>query len=75
MNVYERCSTGPYSCDPRILEPGEDAREKAGYAYGADYCLLTKDQIQAMLDGKQLHLDINGGEYVLFLACKESYKE
>lgn len=75
MNIYERCSTGHYSCDPRILEPGEDAREKAGYAYGADYCLLKKDQIQALLDGKQLHLDINGGEYVLFLAYEESYKE
>lgn len=75
MNIYENSSTGFYSCNPEILEPGKDARDKAGYAYGADYCLLKKDQIQALLDGKQLHLDINGSEYVLFLAYEESYKE
>ena len=69
------CLTGHYSCAPQILEPGEDARYKAGYGYGADYCLLTKDQMQALLDGKQLQLDINGREYVLFLAYEESYKE
>jgi hypothetical protein len=67
--------TGPDSCDPQILEPGEDARDEAGYAYGADYCLLTKDQMQALFDGKQLQLDINGREYVLFLAYQEAYKE
>lgn len=75
MNIYERNMTGYYSCNTRMLEPGEEARDKAGYAYGADYCLLTKDEMQALLDGKQLQLDINGREYVLFLAYQEAYKE
>lgn len=75
MTVYDEAKNSPYGCYPQILEPGEKARDDAGYAFGADYCALTKEQMKALLAGKQLQLDINGREYVLFLAYEETYKE
>ena len=33
---------------------------------------ISKEDIQALLDGKQLACDINGNEYSLFIFKKES---
>lgn len=72
-------STGEYAkyrkyrsyIPPEILEPGPDHRWNG---WGEELYALTKDQMQALLDGKQLELDVCG-EYTVFLCYEETYNE
>lgn len=54
-----------------IIENTQEAQDEYGHNYGSDTYYISKEDIQALLDGKQLACDINGNEYSLFIALKE----
>lgn len=54
--------------DFSIIENTSEARDQYGYAYGADYFTISKEDIEALNNGKCLAVDINAGEYVAFIA-------
>ena len=54
-----------------IIENTNNAQEEYGQCYGYDTYGITKKQIQALLDGKQLASDINLGEYGIFIVLDE----
>ena len=54
-----------------------DLREdfkKIAVGYGSDWVILTKEHIDALLEGKVLHLLENEGEYNMFIKVKEELK-
>ena len=50
-----------------IIENTSKAREEYGHRYGSEVFTISKNDIDALLSGKQLACDINGGEYSLFI--------
>ena len=46
-------------------------QDEYGHNYGSDTYYVSKEDIQALLDGKQLACDINRNEYNLFIVLKE----
>ena len=54
-----------------IIENTNKAQEEYGQCYGYETYGITRKQIQALLDGKQLASDINLGEYAIFVVLDE----
>ena len=57
-----------------IIENTYEAAKEYGFNYGADDYIITKEDIQALLDGKALAAEVNGGEYSIFIALEEGGK-
>jgi hypothetical protein len=57
--------------DFSIIENTREAQDEYGHNYGSDTYYISKEDIKALLDGKQLACDINGNEYSLFIVLKE----
>lgn len=57
--------------DFSIIENTSEARARYGYAYGADYLIVSKEDIEALNNGKCLACDINAGEYVAFITLEK----
>ena len=57
--------------DFTIIENTKEAQDEYGHNYGSDTYYISKEDIQALLDGKQLACNINGNEYSLFIVLKE----
>lgn len=53
--------------DFTIIENTSKARDEYGHNYGSEVFTISKNDINALLSGKQLACDINGGEYSLFI--------
>lgn len=53
--------------DFTIIENSRKGRDKYGHNYGSQNNKISKENIQALLDGKALACDINNGEYSLFI--------
>jgi hypothetical protein len=49
-----------------IIENTLEARKEHGFLYGYDEATITREQIQALLDGKALAMEVND-EYVMFI--------
>lgn len=58
-----------------IIENTNKAQEEYGQCYGYDTYGITRKQLQALLDGKQLASDINLGEYGIFIVLDEEDDE
>lgn len=54
-----------------IIENTNKAQDEYGRCYGYETYGITREQIQALLDGKQLASDINLGEYGIFIVLEE----
>ena len=54
-----------------IIENTNEAQDEYGRCYGYETYGVTREQIQALLDGKQLASDINLGEYGIFIILEE----
>lgn len=54
-----------------IIENTREARDEYGHNYGSSIYVMSKNDIQALLDGKQLACEINGNEYSLFIVLDE----
>lgn len=54
-----------------IIENTNEAQIEYGQCYGYETYGITRKQIQALLDGKQLATDINVGEYAIFVVLDE----
>lgn len=50
-----------------IIENTQNSRNEYGHRYGSEIFTITEKDIKALLSGKQLACDINGGEYALFI--------
>ena len=57
--------------DFAIIENTREAQDEYGHNYGSDIYVMSKNDIQALLDGKQLACEINGNEYSLFIVLDE----
>ena len=53
----------------KIIENTDKAKDEYGYMWGADTFVLTKDMINALLDGKCIAGD--NGEYVTFIVYEK----
>ena len=60
--------------DFEIIEAKEKAREKFGYCYGYDIFKITKEDIEALLNGKELATTINADEYSIFIELIDNEK-
>lgn len=58
-----------------IIENTNGAQQEYGQCYGYETYGITRKQIQALLDGKQLASDINLGEYAIFVVLDEEDDE
>lgn len=58
-----------------IIENTNKAQEEYGRCYGCETYGITRRQIQALLDGKQLASEINLGEYAIFVVLDEEDDE
>lgn len=58
-----------------IIENTNGAQLEYGQRYGYETYGITRKQIQALLDGKQLASDINLGEYAIFIVLDEEDDE
>lgn len=54
-----------------VIENSTEGRREYGTAYGAETFIITEEDIEALRNGKALAVDINGGEYVAFIAMEE----
>ena len=54
-----------------IIENTPKARDKYGHAFGSQVFTITRENIEALLSGKQLACNINYGEYVLFIVLED----
>lgn len=54
-----------------VIENTNKAQEEYGRCYGYETYGITRKQIQALLNGKQLATDINVGEYAIFVVLDE----
>ena len=52
-----------YDTGATIISEGEEIC----YCYGADYFVLKQEHLDALSNGKILHIDINIGEYCLLI--------
>lgn len=55
----------------KIIENTEEAQEKFGYRYGADFKEVSLEEIAALLNGQCLADEINRGEYSVFIILKK----
>lgn len=53
----------------KIIENTDKAKEEYGYMWGADTFVMTKEMVNALLDGKCIAGD--NGEYVTFIIYEE----
>ena len=53
--------------DFTIIENTPKARNEYGHRYGSEEFVITKEDIEALLNGKELACDVNCGEYALFI--------
>lgn len=58
-----------------IIENTNGAQQEYGQRYGYETYGITRKQLQALLDGKQLASDINLGEYGIFIVLDEEEDE
>ena len=56
--------------DFEVIENSMKAQNKFGHCYGSETYIITKEDIQALLEGKQLAATIND-EYSLFIILDE----
>lgn len=53
--------------DFTIIENNRKGRDDFGHNYGSADYKISKENIQALLNGKALACEINGNEYTLFI--------
>lgn len=58
-----------------IIENTNGAQIEYGQCYGYDTYGITRKQLKALLDGKQLASDINLREYAIFIVLDEEDDE
>lgn len=57
--------------DFEIIENTWEAKEKFSFCYRAETKFITKEDIEALLNGKALASDINCYEYSLFIELEK----
>ena len=53
--------------DFTVIDNNEKSEREFGYCYGAETFEVSRDDIQALLDGKELATTINCDEYSIFI--------
>lgn len=52
----------------KVIEPNEMCRK--GSIFGNEYYYITEEQLKQLKNGKVIMCNINGGEYMCFVALK-----
>ncbi len=55
-----------------LVNDGDQERKEFGVTYGDETWSLNQEELSALLQGKTLIRDINGGEYTCFLKIERS---
>ncbi len=59
-----------------IIDNNQESKDEFGHNYGSDTKYMSREDIDALLNGRLLATDINGGEYTLFIAlCPEELED
>ena len=66
----ERYLIEKYRDEYNTLHQTIEAQDEFGHNYGSATYYISKEDIQALLDGKQLACEINGNEYSLFIVLE-----
>lgn len=61
--------------DFEIIENSREAQNEFGHCYGSETHTISKEDIQALLDGKQLATTINCSEYSIFIVLDDEDKK
>lgn len=54
-----------------VIENNNKARDEFGHNYGSEIYEISKKDIQALLNGKQLASEMNAGEYSIFIRLED----
>lgn len=60
--------------DFEVINNTNKARGEFGYCYGSENYTLSKNDIEALLNGKCLATTINCGEYSIFITLNKEEK-
>jgi len=77
MGITVRASLVDAGKSIKILDKNtNETRENSGMGYGgAEDCYITEEHLKAISEGKVLSININGGEYVLFICTGKPEEE
>lgn len=67
MKIDSPENYGRYPAHADIIPAGSEGRDAYGHRYGSQSLILTSDMLEALKGGDQLAVEINAGEYVLFI--------
>ena len=54
-----------------VIDHSKDARKESGLNFGSESTWLTRSDVQALLDGNDLAISVNAGEYKQFIFVRE----
>lgn len=61
--------------DIEMIDNSLEGREKFGIAYGAEDFRISKKQVEELLNGRTIAVDVNCGEYSVFISLGEEEEE
>lgn len=58
-----------------MIDNSLEGREKFGIAYGAEDFCISKKQVEELLNGKTIAVDVNCGEYSVFISLDDEEED
>lgn len=58
-----------------VIDNSREGREKFGIAYGAEDFYISKKQVEELLNGKTIAVDVNCGEYSAFISLDDEEED
>lgn len=58
-----------------MIDNNIEGREEFGFAYGAEELYISKKQVEELLNGKTIAVDVNCGEYSVFISLDDEEED
>ncbi|MCQ2075729.1 MAG: hypothetical protein MJZ20_01650 [Bacteroidaceae bacterium] len=58
-----------------MIDNNLEGREQFGIAYGAEDLYISKKQVEELLNGKTIAVDVNCGEYSVFISLDDEEED
>lgn len=58
-----------------MVDNSREGREQFGIAYGAEDLYISKKQVEELLNGKTIAVDVNCGEYSVFISLDDEEED
>lgn len=58
-----------------MIDNNLEGREQFGIAYGAEDFYISKKQVEELLNGKTIAVDVNCGEYSVFISLDDEEED